>query len=28
MMVESDLELARKEQVLLAAGHDIGLPNR
>ena len=28
LMVESDLELARKEQVLLAAGHDIGLPNR
>jgi GDPmannose 4,6-dehydratase len=28
MMVDADLELARKEQVLLAAGHDIGLPNR
>jgi GDPmannose 4,6-dehydratase len=28
LMVDSDLELARKEQVLLAAGHDIGLPNR
>jgi GDPmannose 4,6-dehydratase len=28
MMVESDLELARREQVLLAAGHDAGLPNR
>jgi GDPmannose 4,6-dehydratase len=28
LMVDSDMELARKEQVLLAAGHDIGLPNR
>jgi GDPmannose 4,6-dehydratase len=28
LMVDSDLDLARKEQVLLAAGHDIGLPNR
>ena len=28
LMVDADLELARKEQVLLAAGHDIGLPNR
>jgi GDPmannose 4,6-dehydratase len=28
MMVESDLELARREQVLLAAGHNAGLPNR
>ena len=28
MMVESDLELARKEQVLLAAGHDVSMPNR
>jgi GDPmannose 4,6-dehydratase len=27
-MVDADLELARKEQVLLAAGHDSGLPNR
>jgi GDPmannose 4,6-dehydratase len=27
-MVESDLELARKEQVLIAAGHDASLPNR
>ncbi|MFM7206256.1 MAG: GDP-mannose 4,6-dehydratase, partial [Planctomycetaceae bacterium] len=28
LMVESDLELARKEQVLIAAGHDCSLPNR
>jgi len=28
LMVESDLELARKEQVLLAAGHDASVPNR
>ena len=28
LMVESDLDLARKEQVLLAAGHDVSLPNR
>jgi GDPmannose 4,6-dehydratase len=28
MMVDADLELAHKEQVLLAAGHDVGLPNR
>ncbi len=28
MMVDSDLELARREQVLLEAGHDTGLPNR
>ena len=28
LMVEADMGLARKEQVLLAAGHDIGLPNR
>jgi len=27
-MVDADLELAQKEQVLLAAGHDSGLPNR
>jgi GDPmannose 4,6-dehydratase len=27
-MVESDMALARKEQVLLAAGHDASLPNR
>jgi hypothetical protein len=27
-MVDSDLELARKEQVLVAAGHDGSLPNR
>jgi len=27
-MVDADLELAHKEQVLLAAGHDSGLPNR
>jgi hypothetical protein len=27
-MVEADLQLARKEQVLLAAGHDAGLPQR
>jgi hypothetical protein len=24
----ADLDLARKEQVLIAAGHDSGLPNR
>ena len=28
LMVDSDLELARKEQVLLAAGHDAAVPNR
>jgi GDPmannose 4,6-dehydratase len=28
LMVNSDLDLARKEQVLIAAGHDTGLPNR
>ena len=28
MMVESDLELARREQVLVRAGHDTGLPGR
>ena len=28
LMVDSDMELARKEQVLLAAGHDASLPNR
>jgi GDPmannose 4,6-dehydratase len=28
MMVDADLELARREQVLLAAGHESGLPNR
>ncbi len=28
LMVESDLDLARKEQVLLTAGHDVSLPNR
>ena len=28
LMVDSDLDLARKEQVLIAAGHDTGLPNR
>jgi GDPmannose 4,6-dehydratase len=28
LMVDSDLDLARKEQVLIAAGHDSGLPNR
>jgi len=28
MMVDSDLELARKEKVLLAAGHDTAIPNR
>jgi GDPmannose 4,6-dehydratase len=28
LMVDSDLALARKEQVLLAAGHETGLPNR
>jgi GDPmannose 4,6-dehydratase len=27
-MVDADLDLARKEQVLIAAGHDSGLPNR
>jgi GDPmannose 4,6-dehydratase len=27
-MVDADLELAKKEQVLLAAGHDGTLPNR
>ena len=28
LMVDSDLDLARKEQVLIAAGHDSALPNR
>ncbi|MGA0040888.1 MAG: GDP-mannose 4,6-dehydratase, partial [Pirellulales bacterium] len=28
MMVDSDLELAKKEKVLLDAGHDVSLPNR
>jgi hypothetical protein len=28
MMVDSDLELARREQVLIEAGHESGLPNR
>ena len=28
MMVDADLELARREQVLLEAGHDAGLPSR
>ena len=28
LMVDADLELARKEQVLLAAGHDAIVPNR
>jgi GDPmannose 4,6-dehydratase len=28
LMVDADLDLARKEQVLIAAGHDSGLPNR
>ena len=28
MMVDSDLELARREQVLIEAGHEAGLPNR
>jgi GDPmannose 4,6-dehydratase len=28
LMVESDMGLPRTEPVLLAAGHDIGLPNR
>jgi GDPmannose 4,6-dehydratase len=28
LMVDADLELARKEQVLLAAGHDAMMPNR
>jgi GDPmannose 4,6-dehydratase len=28
MMVDSDLELARREQVLIEAGHETGLPNR
>jgi hypothetical protein len=28
MMVDADLELARREQVLIEAGHDFGLPNR
>lgn len=27
-MVDADLELARKEQVLIAAGHDAVMPNR
>jgi hypothetical protein len=27
-MVDADLELARKEQVLIAAGHDAMMPNR
>jgi hypothetical protein len=27
-MVDADLDLARKEQVLIAAGHDSSLPNR
>ena len=28
LMVDADLELARREQVLMAAGHEAGLPNR
>ena len=28
MMVDADLELAQREQVLIEAGHDTGLPNR
>jgi hypothetical protein len=28
MMVDADLDLARKEQVLVAAGHDACVPNR
>ena len=28
MMVDADLELARREQVLIEAGHETGLPNR
>ena len=28
LMVDADLALARKEQVLLAAGHDAAVPNR
>jgi len=28
LMVEADLELARKERVLIAAGHDAAMPNR
>jgi GDPmannose 4,6-dehydratase len=28
LMVDSDMDLARKEQVLIAAGHDVSLPNR
>jgi GDPmannose 4,6-dehydratase len=28
MMVDADLELATKEQVLIAAGHDGGVPGR
>jgi GDPmannose 4,6-dehydratase len=28
LMVDADMDLARKEQVLLAAGHDALLPNR
>jgi len=28
LMVDADLELARKEQVLIAAGHDAVVPNR
>ena len=28
MMVDADLELAKKEKVLIEAGHDVSLPNR
>ena len=28
MMVDADLELAKKEKVLLEAGHDVSMPNR
>jgi GDPmannose 4,6-dehydratase len=28
MMVDADLDLAKKEKVLLEAGHDVSLPNR
>jgi GDPmannose 4,6-dehydratase len=28
LMVDADLDLARKEQVLIGAGHDSSLPNR
>ncbi|MFM9025418.1 MAG: GDP-mannose 4,6-dehydratase, partial [Planctomycetaceae bacterium] len=28
MMVDSDLDLARREQVLIEAGHEAGLPDR